>query len=493
MNKNATISGLMDTSGVRFGTSGARGLVTDMTDEVCYAYTTGFIQYLETIGELPKGHKRIAVAGDLRSSTDRIMGAVGKAIADRGYEPLNCGKIPSPAVALYGLQEGIPAVMVTGSHIPDDRNGIKYNTAAGEIMKSDEAGMKKQTVSVPDLFGPDGMFEEPYDIGPVAGEAGEVYVRRWLDAFPSGCLSGKRIGVYEHSAVGRDLLYSIYTGLGADVTRLGRTEKFIPVDTEAIRPEDTALAAKWSAEHGFDAIVSTDGDSDRPLVSDERGQWLRGDVAGILCARFLGADVVVTPVSCNTAVEKSGLFTEVRRTRIGSPYVIEEMHRAVDDGAKSVVGYEANGGFLTASPIALEGGVLEPLPTRDPVIIHLSIICESIRMNGPISGLSSSLPQRFTASGRLKEFPLEKSHAKIAELTAGGGAAIEAMFPEFGAVTGTDTTDGLRITFANDEILHLRPSGNAPELRCYTEASSEDRTWEINRLGIRTLGKWRGE
>ncbi|UCG50440.1 MAG: phosphomannomutase [Candidatus Latescibacterota bacterium] len=486
------IADLMERSGVRFGTSGARGLVTDMSDRVCYAYTAGFIQYLESTGELSRKDRRIAVAGDYRSSTDRIMTAVGKAVIDRGYLPVNCGKIPSPAVALYGIRQRIPAIMVTGSHIPDDRNGIKYNKGTGEILKFDETGIKEQTVVVPDHFSPTGMFKEEQTLGVVVDEAHEFYVRRWLDAYPSGCLAGKSIGVYEHSAVGRDLLYRIYTDLGAEVTQLGRAEKFVPVDTEAIRPEDVTLASEWMKEHDFDTIVSTDGDGDRPLISDERGRWIRGDVAGILTAQYLGADVVVTPVSCNTAVEKSGLFQEVRRTGIGSPYVIEEMDRAVDDGARCVVGYEANGGFLTASSVPMERGILEPLPTRDPVVVHLSVICLSIDKGLPISELLLSLPQRYTASDRLKEFPQEKSRSGINELITGGGSAIEEMFPDFGSVKHTDTTDGLRITFDNDEILHLRPSGNAPELRCYTEAASESRAWEINRMGIRALERWRG-
>ena len=242
MSNPVTISALMDESGVKFGTSGARGLVTDMTDEVCYAYTLGFLRYLESAGELPREDKRVAIAGDNRNSTDRIMTAASRAVADSGYQPVNCGKIPSPAVGLFGIRDGIPSVMVTGSHIPDDRNGIKYNKASGVILIEDEAGIKKQVVTLPDLFDDAGMFTDEQTIPPVSREAADIYKKRWLDGFPDGCLEGKRIGLYEHSAVGRDLLFEIYTGLGAEVTRLARSDAFIPVDTEAIRPDDVRLA-----------------------------------------------------------------------------------------------------------------------------------------------------------------------------------------------------------------------------------------------------------
>jgi phosphomannomutase len=300
-----------------------------------------------------------------------------------------------------------------------------------------------------------------------------------------------KLGLYQHSAVGRDLLYDIYTGLGAQVTKLGYSDAFLPVDTEAIRPEDVDLAAGWAREHAFDAIVSTDGDSDRPLISDEAGTWLRGDVAGILCAKFLGADVVATPVSCNTAVEKCGWFEDVRRTRIGSPYVIADMLAAVEAGATCVVGYEANGGFLTGSTIKMPRGDLVPLPTRDPVIVQIGILSLAREKGVPVSKLLAELPQRFTASDRLKEFSTERSAAKISELIEGGSAAIEAGFGDFGAVARIDTTDGLRITFASEEVVHLRPSGNAPELRCYTEAATEARAKEINAKGLEILKTWR--
>lgn len=489
--EDVAIAELMATTGVKFSTSGVRGLVSDMTDAVCYAYTVGFIQYLERSGAIPTAYRRIAYAGDLRGSTGRIMSAVAQAISDRGYLPLNCGRIPSPAAMLYGIQQGIPAIMVTGSHIPDDRNGIKFNTAAGEVLKSDEAGIKAQVVTLPDIFDEQGYFRTATPDIPVDDSARSAYIQRWLDVFPADYLCGKRLGLYQHSAVGRDLLLALYTALGAEVTVLGRSAQFIPVDTEAIREEDVRLAADWARDGGFDAIVSTDGDGDRPLLSDEHGKWLRGDVADILCARFCDADIVVTPVSCNTAVEKCGYFRQVRRTRIGSPIVVEEMLRAVADGGRCVVGYEANGGFLTATPVHLFGKTLSPLPTRDPVILHLAILGLSVQENKSISQLLTELPQRFTASNLLRGFPSELSNRKIDALTAGGASAIQTLFPEMGILAGADITDGLRMTFSNGEIIHLRASGTAPELRCYAEADSEARAKELVGLSLEKIQIWR--
>ncbi len=481
------INDLMQQSGVKFGTSGARGLAVEMIDSVCYAYTTGFLQYLETSGELKKNGESVAIAGDLRPSTLRIMGAVAKAASDRGYTPVNCGFIPSPAVALYGHENGCPSIMVTGSHIPADRNGIKFNKCSGEILKYDEEQIREQVVEVDEsIFGEEGFGLPEENI-----DARIDYVNRYLRTFPSDCLAGKTIGIYQHSAVGRDVLIEIFSGLGANVTPLGFSNTFIPVDTEAIRPEDVELARAWSAENGFDTILSTDGDSDRPLISDENGEWLRGDVFCILAAKYLGADSASTPVSCNTALEKTGWFPDIRRTMIGSPFVVASMIEASFAGCKGVIGYEANGGFLTNSDFPLFGKSLRALPTRDAVLPVLAVILLSIQKRKPISALLLDLPQRFTASDRIQDFPTEES-SKILEQFKEVSAIEDAFGEVFGPVASIDRTDGLRVTFQSLEVLHMRPSGNAPEFRCYNEADSEARVQEMQRVSMEILLKLKG-
>ncbi len=487
------IQDIMETSGVKFGTSGARGLAHAMTDRVCYGYTLGFLQYLKSAGDMSSG-LGVAIAGDFRASTDRVMAAVMRAVSDLGYTPINCGKVPSPAVALYGLQEGIPAIMVTGSHIPEDRNGIKFNTASGEILKRDEAAIRAQVISLDDnLFDDQANFIAPdSEPWPQCTEARDRYAARYLDVFPDDCLLGLNIAVYQHSAVGRDLMVHILECLGAQVTPLGRSDTFIPVDTEAIRPDDVALAAQWGAQGGYDAIVSTDGDSDRPLIADENGQWFRGDVAGILCAQYLEADSVCTPVSCNSAVEECGFFKEVRRTRIGSPYVIAAMQEACAAGKEAVVGYEANGGFLIQSELQLLGKVLPALPTRDAVILHLSLLLLAQREGKPLSGLRAALPQRFTASDRLQDFPTEESQALLTRIDSGHDSQDQNTATDFfgglcGTCTRIDRTDGIRLFFDSEEVVHLRPSGNAPEFRCYTEASTAERAVKLNAACMQVL------
>lgn len=491
------ISDLMAQSGVAFGTSGARGPVVAMTDAVCFAYAAGFLQHMASLGEFAPG-TQVALAGDLRPSTPRILAACAAAIEAQGGVPVFCGYVPSPALALHAFSLKIPSLMVTGSHIPDDRNGIKFNRVAGEVLKPDEAGMKIQQVAMPaGKFDAAGALLQPQPLPPVV-DVTEAYVQRYVRFFGASALNGLRVGVYQHSAVGRDLLVTLLQALGAEVMVLGRSATFIPVDTEAVRPEDVVLARQWAAEHQLDAILSTDGDSDRPLLADERGEWLRGDVLGILCAHYLGAQCVATPVSSNTALEKSGWFAQTARTRIGSPYVIDAMQTALDQGQQGVCGYEANGGFLLMSPMHVDGRELASLPTRDAVLPMLAVLADARAKGCTVSALLDALPARFTCSDRIQNFPTALSQARLTALQTGSDSDQRQAFEQvFGEVSGTvldlNATDGLRATFANQEVIHLRPSGNAPELRCYTEALSAQRAAQINVAALGVLATWRQE
>lgn len=474
---------LMSSSGVPFGTSGVRGLVSAMTDRLCFAYTTGFLEYLRSIGEFADGTP-VALAGDLRPSTPRILRACAAAVRAAGGQAEFCGTVPTPALAYHALDRRIPSLMVTGSHIPADRNGIKFYRPCGEVLKEDEAGILAQIVDLrPQLFDAAGALRVCDEL-PVPLEITGRYLDRYRRFFGPDALSGMTVGVYQHSAVGRDVLVEALKALGATAIPFGRSDDFVPVDTEAIRAEDVLLAREWAKSHAVDAIVSTDGDSDRPLLADADGNWLRGDIAALLCAKWLGADCVVTPVSSNTAAELCGAFKKVTRTRIGSPYVIAAMQQeAAASPAAVVCGYEANGGVLLGSSVGNGSRSLAPLPTRDALLPILAILAGA--KGSSVKDLVAALPSRATHSDRLVDVPPQRSAEMIDRLLAGTTpdrlARLEACFGTIaGKPVAVDTTDGLRISFDRSVIIHLRASGNAPELRCYTEAPTAAAAKDLN-------------
>lgn len=324
---------LSDELGVAFGTSGVRGLVKDLTPELCFAFVRSFLQ------EVCPCSNRVAVGIDLRPSSLDIAKACLAAIEASGADTIYCGALPTPALAFYSMQNNMPALMITGSHIPFDRNGIKFYRPDGEISKANEASIMGGFVTLPDAF-PDTLLPD------VNTDAMMTFEDRYKALFPSDMLAGKKVGVYEHSSVARDVIKRLLAHFGAVVVSLERSDTFVPIDTEAVSPEDVAKGLVWSQEHQLDAIISTDGDGDRPLIANEKGEWLRGDILGVLCADYLKASHIAAPVNVNTVLELQGPERKILRTKIGSPYVIagmDELLKASPDAR--VVGYEANGGF----------------------------------------------------------------------------------------------------------------------------------------------------
>ncbi|SIR47258.1 phosphomannomutase [Bosea sp. TND4EK4] len=444
---------------LKFGTSGLRGLVIELVGLPTYAHVRAFCAMLREDGVAGE----VLIGRDLRSSSPLIAAQCAQAVADAGLAPIDCGAVPTPALALAAMSAGSPAIMVTGSHIPDDRNGLKFYRAEGEIDKSDEQRILALSAALGLSAAPDVSVKPPSrDV--LAG-----YVARYARFFGRS-LEGMTVGVYEHSSVGRDVIREVLSALGATPVSLGRSDRFIPVDTEALRPEDSELAACWAAEQKLDAIVSTDGDADRPLVADEAGLFLRGDLVGALTARFLGADAIVTPVTSNSALDRPGLFARVVRTRVGSPYVIAGMADVKKDGARIVIGFEANGGVLLGSAVTRGGKTLAALPTRDALLPILSTLSLARETSQPLSAIAAGARFAIALSNRLQEIPQERTAGLIARLDADDAAFRQQAFAAHGGVAARDRSDGLRLTLGSGSTVHFRASGNAPELRVYVEA-----------------------
>ncbi len=450
-----------DKMSVAFGTSGLRGLVTALTDDVVSKYTHAFISACDVTSDLYLGR-------DLRASSPHIAQMVSACARKRGINVTDCGAVSTPALALAAMNAGAAAVMVTGSHIPDDRNGLKFYLPKGEISKVDEAAITQALALPPPVLAKaaGAVLQAPDAMG--------QYIARYAAFFGPQALRGLKLGVYQHSSVARDALLHMVQGLGAQAIALGRAAGFVPLDTESVDAGTRAQLAAWAADLGLDAILSTDGDGDRPLLTDAAGEVIAGDVLGILTARSLGAQHICAPVSCNSMIEELAEFTNVSRCKIGSPFVIAQMFaaRAQQADAK-VVGFEANGGFLLGFDATGPHGPLPALMTRDaflPLIAPLA----AARANGQsLRDLLDDLPPRVTAADRLSPVSPPAAAQFLAALTRNEAARMALLAQmHLPAPVRMDLTDGLRMTFSQGRVLHLRPSGNAPEFRIYTEADS---------------------
>ena len=444
---------------LKFGTSGLRGLAAELAGAESRRYAAAFLRHLRTRGPVP----RLLVGRDLRASSAEIARSV---IAALDVEVVDCGELPTPALALEAMRMAAPAIMVTGSHIPADRNGLKFYRADGEIDKDDEAGILAALGDAP---------ERSIDTRPELA-ALPRYLDRYARLLDAGALRGKRIGVWQHSSVARDVFVEAVEMFGAQAIPLGRSETFIPVDTEAVAADTAARLAAWVRDHGLDALVSTDGDADRPLIVDETGALVRGDIIGILTAKFVRADTVVTPVTSNSSIEGMGAFRQVVRTRVGSPFVIAGMAGA----AGIVVGFEANGGVLLGSDLSINGATIAALPTRDALLPILCVLGAAEAAGLTLSQLVATLPPRIARSDRLEHVPQERTALLLRRLDADA----QGFFAGQGTIAAVSTIDGMRYEFTSGDVIHYRPSGNAPELRCYTEAATAGRADELLAWGL---------
>ncbi|WP_220766177.1 phosphomannomutase, partial [Shewanella sp. MBTL60-112-B2] len=435
INSKLVSASVLAESSVAFGTSGARGLVTQFTADVCAAFVVAFTQCMKRNFSF----QTVAIAIDNRPSSYAMAKACAAALQQLDIKTVYYGVVPTPALAYVAMGDNIPAIMVTGSHIPFDRNGLKFYRPDGEISKDDEINIATEEVEF------SAITDLPELI--ISKRAAEEYIVRYTSLFDTAWLTGKRIGIYEHSSAGRDLYYRIFEQLGAEVVSLGRSEEFVPIDTEAVSEEDKVKALRWSEEYDLDAVFSTDGDGDRPLISDENGNWLCGDILGLLSAEALNIEALAVPVNCNTAIEHCNKFKCVERTKIGSPYVISEFEKLTKK-FDIVAGFEANGGFLLGSDVQLYGKLLKALPTRDAVLPVIMLLAAA--GNDVISKLVNALPQRYTHSDRIQNFATKKSQMIMAQGKNNPVRLLKQLGFDNIKIKNTNETDGLRVTLDNN-------------------------------------------
>jgi phosphomannomutase len=255
-----------------------------------------------------------------------------------------------------------------------------------------------------------------------------------------------------------------------------------------------------------------------------RVRFFPGDLVGMVVAEFLQADAVVVPITCNDAIDRGPLKHILEpKTRIGSPFVIAGLEAARSKGRKAVCGWEPNGGFLTGSDIRREGRVLRALPTRDAMLPILSVLFFAMDQKLSLWELFDRLPKRFGRAGLLRNFSRAVGLKIVQQISPFGSDIVEVRFqagdvrflhaaraetalPEsakttalqvrenlarfftsalgFGQISKLDYTDGVRIGFENGDITHVRPSGNADELRIYAVADTPARADAIVQAGI---------
>ncbi len=444
-----------------FGTNGVRGISNDDMDSD-FALRLG-----KAIGTWLEKGSRVALARDPRTSGDMLAGAVVSGILSTGVDVVDVGMVPTPAMQYYVKKKGMDAgVMITASHNPPQFNGIKVVASDGtELPRSEEERIEGH------YFKQDFRKVGWKDVGRLRwGESAELYVEGIISAVDAEAIRKSKFTVVLDCANGASTSTSpmLLKRLGCRVISLNaQPDGLFPGHESEPSPENLRALVDAVKNIGADIGIAHDGDADRVVFVDEKGNYLYGDRSLAIMAKYMvesgKASVVVTPVSSSTAVEDvvKAAGGEVLYTRVGAPIVARKM---IDIG--SMFGGEENGGLIFG----------EHQFCRDGAMGAAKMLELIARTGKSLSELESEIPRyalyktKTKCPNELKEKVLEE----LAKMYAGKGRI--------------DRTDGLKVYIEDGWVL-IRPSGTEPIYRIFAESKDIEKARELAETGKRNIEK----
>ena len=428
-------------------------------------YDIGFVvKFTEAIATY-LGSGDVLVGFDARTTSMPLVGLIYGTLTLHGIGVDVIGPIPTPIhqylVKAWRYKGGI---MVTASHNPPQYNGIK-------VMGSDGVEVDRPIEDEIESIYVNGRFKAPSSFDKV-GRLSILNVEDGLREYREHLLSlidtkpiearGFRIVADFANSVTSIALPYVLRGLNVKVLSLnGHIDGLFPGRLPEPRPDTLREASSLVPEAGADLGVAFDGDGDRSMFIDERGEVIWGDRTGAILALSMlkRGDKVVTPVSSSIVVKWSveGAGGQVVWTRVGS---VDVSHTVVRLNA--LCGFEDNGGFIWP----------KHHPVRDGIATTLLMLQTLATEGATLSSLNAKMPKMYSARDRVE---VDRSVARLvteelAKLDWGGEKV---------------TIDGVRVNYADSWFL-VRPSGTEDLLRIIVEASSEA---SFNELRGRVMGK----
>ncbi len=423
-----------------FGTNGVRGIANDdMGPELAMRLGKAIGSWLE------KGSK-VALAKDPRTSGDMLAGAVIAGVLSTGVDVVDVGMVPTPAMQYYVKHRDMDAgIMITASHNPPQFNGIKVVAGDGtELPRSEEEKIEHR------------YFDENFrrvgwsEVGELSeAESTELYIDGILSAVDADAIRKRNFTAVLDCANGAATATSpvLLKRLGCKVISLNaQPDGLFPGHESEPSPENLKGLVEAVKSTGADIGIAHDGDADRVVFVDEKGNYLYGDRSLAIMAKHMvesgEADTVVTPVSSSTAVEDvvRGAGGNIVYTRVGAPIVARKM---IEIGA--MFGGEENGGLIFGRHQFCRDGAMG-------AAMMLNVMAETGKT---LSQLESEIP-RYALYKTKTHCPNDLKEKVLDGLA--------------GLYRGKiDRTDGLKV-YTHDGWLLIRPSGTEPIYRIFAES-----------------------
>jgi len=438
-----------------FGTSGIRGDAKKLfNDQFCFDIGRTFSIFLEDHRE--RGD--IAIGIDPRESSERIKDSIvdGILYENENRRIFDEGISPAPAINYILIVDHSIAggIMVTGSHIRRDFNGVKFFYQHMEILKEYEKKIEKIYEDIKEKVDYKNIGKRhKYNMIYRDNRANEFYQKMLLGI--AGSYPKWKIVLDLGNGCQSKVMPELFKKLGVDtviINNIPQPDKFIARDTET---EDAVKGLQEKViEEKADLGIAFDGDGDRAVFVDKDGKFIPGDYIGTLIAKYSNSPVVITPINTSQIVEHIG--KTVIRTKVGSPYVIEAMEKNM-----ATFGFESNGGGISK----------EIMMSRDAGSVMIKILNILNKTGKTLNILIDEFPQSFICKTKvdcpINIYPI----------------ILKSVREKFAGIR-IDDIDGLKIWKDDDCWILFRPSSNAPEFRVFAEANSREEALKLCKEGI---------
>lgn len=429
-----------------FGTNGIRGVPnSDLSTEFALEMGKAIGTYV--------GTGTVAMARDTRDTGSMIFNAVSSGIMSTGCSVVDIGILPTPALQFYCKTKGMFGVVITASHNPPRFNGIKCIDWDGtELRRSHEEKIER-------IYYDKGYSISGWeDAGKVSqdGTAIDLYIGAVISQVDAERIRSRKYRVLADSGNGASFFTTptLLRKLGCSVVSLNAfPDGMFTSRTSEPRPENLKDLITLMKAGGFNLGIAHDGDADRAVFIDEKGNFIDGDMTLSLVVKSVisEGDSVVTPLSSSDAITDICRNASARliRTRVGAPVVSRAM---IDNNA--MIGGEENGGIIYGKHQYCRDGAMTA-----------ALILDLMAAEGKkISELISTLPQYFIHKTSVER---KKEWAELADKIVAYAEPKE-----------KDSTDGLKLYFDDGWVL-MRPSGTEPIIRIYGESTDKGRAREI--------------
>lgn len=443
--------------GKLFGTDGIRGIANkDLTPELAFEVGRAGAYILS------KGNKgKIYVGKDTRKSGDMLEAALTAGICSMGIDVVSLGVVPTPAVAyLTRVNQGLAGIVISASHNPAEYNGIKFFNGNGYKLK-DEIEEEIENIILNNIEIP---------IRAIGKDMGRAIVDNYKYKEYLGHIETTINGDFKNIKIavdcGHGALYKIAEELleqtGAEIVVINNEPDGSNINLNC-GSTNVSMIQSLVLETKADIGISFDGDGDRIIAVDEKGNIINGDHILAICGSHLHnqgklknntlVGTVMTNIGLDKYLRKEGI--DIIKTKVGDKYVIEEML-----GNEYVLGGEQSGHIIFLDYVTTGDGLLTGLQLVD-------VMKETGKKMSQLNNLMNDFPQVLVnaeVNGKLKNFYLENEKIK-AEVNR-----IEEKFHGEGRVV-------------------IRPSGTEPLIRVMIEGKDKDEISKIAKELARLIEK----